>query len=611
MNSYSARRVWMLLVLAVLGTWTIVYASGGRVVSSFPSPLVVTDGGTGLTTVTTGDTLFGLTANVYSRLPIGSPGQILTVDPAGTAPIWSTNSGGGGGGGVTSITATPPLSASSSTGAVTVAIVDPLTVPYGGTGLATVVTGDTLFASTANILSRLPIGSPGQVYTVNTSGTAPIWSNSTGGGGGSGNSLSILQISKTTTQTVASSGNTAITWDTNTTNTGGGFSHTAGSSTITVNTAGVVLLNWALEFNCVASKSWLFQVYQNGVALQNANCFFQTPLMTTASGSNLCSWTVSVNCNAGDTLVLEADAAGLFANTDTSFFGTTAGGFSGLFAIQVPSGGSGVGTWGQSLANGKVSGGTNPTLSTGDMLMATTAMVVSAVTGITAYPGSDYLFTIDFPQDGFGHGPSECTFALDTSAGASYNNTGTANVLLEGNVEVSSWILENSLQVPMSLSQNTTCTSTVTVANTGAATNLFSLGLPANALRAYGSGWNTHLVGHVDGALSTLGSSPGTYTVAIKFGSASFTLVNGITPTAGLSSSPVMIDFDLAPTNAASSGETITASYMDGSLTTPKLIRGTSTQSLASTQNVVITVQFGTASTSNTFVMDNFRMTIQ
>lgn len=58
----------------------------------------------------------------------------------------------------------------------------------GGTNQSTYATGDLLYASAANTLSKLPIGTAGQSLTV--TGGIPVWG--TGGGGGSGSSLDLL-----------------------------------------------------------------------------------------------------------------------------------------------------------------------------------------------------------------------------------------------------------------------------------------------------------------------------------------------------------------------------------------------------------------------------------
>ena len=59
-----------------------------------------------------------------------------------------------------------------------------LAVADGGTGLGSYTVGDILYASGATTLSKLGIGTAGQVLQVNAGATAPEWV--TGGGGGSG-----------------------------------------------------------------------------------------------------------------------------------------------------------------------------------------------------------------------------------------------------------------------------------------------------------------------------------------------------------------------------------------------------------------------------------------
>lgn len=54
---------------------------------------------------------------------------------------------------------------------------------YGGTGLNVYAAGDLIYASATNILSKLGIGTSGQVLTVDPSGV-PVWAAAAGGGGG-------------------------------------------------------------------------------------------------------------------------------------------------------------------------------------------------------------------------------------------------------------------------------------------------------------------------------------------------------------------------------------------------------------------------------------------
>jgi len=79
----------------------------------------------------------------YQKLPIGSPGQVLTVDGTGNYPTWTT---GGGGGGIPNVFTT---------------------------------TGDMVYSNPGSTAVRLGIGSGGQVLTV--SGGLPTWQNASSG----------------------------------------------------------------------------------------------------------------------------------------------------------------------------------------------------------------------------------------------------------------------------------------------------------------------------------------------------------------------------------------------------------------------------------------------
>jgi hypothetical protein len=111
----------------------------------------------------------------------GTSGQVLTSN-GGAAPTWQTISA------VTSINVsggTTGLTTSggpvTSTGTVTLA--GTLAATNGGTGQSSWTTGDLLYASGANTLSKLSIGTANQVLTV-VSGV-PTWATAAGGGGSS------------------------------------------------------------------------------------------------------------------------------------------------------------------------------------------------------------------------------------------------------------------------------------------------------------------------------------------------------------------------------------------------------------------------------------------
>jgi len=73
---------------------------------------------------------------------------------------------------------------------------EPIGTTRGGTGQNTYSSGDILYASGSNTLSKLSVGSEGQVLTISSG--FPSWSNSAGGGGGSGAGLGLFNTGITT-----------------------------------------------------------------------------------------------------------------------------------------------------------------------------------------------------------------------------------------------------------------------------------------------------------------------------------------------------------------------------------------------------------------------------
>lgn len=178
------------------GTGLSTTAAGNTVTFDLDTPVDETLGGTGQTTFTTGDILYASAANTLSKLAIGSPGQVLTV--SGGIPSWQTD----GGGTVTSVSGTAGRITSTG-GATPVIDIDATYVgqnsittlgtvttgtwngtligeSYGGTGQSTYATGDILYASAPNTLSKLPAGLNTQVLTL--SGGVPTWAAPAGGG---------------------------------------------------------------------------------------------------------------------------------------------------------------------------------------------------------------------------------------------------------------------------------------------------------------------------------------------------------------------------------------------------------------------------------------------
>jgi hypothetical protein len=100
------------------------------------------------------------TANVNTRLPLGTAGQVLKVNSGATAPEWATDATG---------------------------MTNPMTT-----------TGDTIYSSSGSTPARLAIGSTGNVLTV--AGGVPTWAAPAAGG----KVLQVVQGTTTTSTTVAS-----------------------------------------------------------------------------------------------------------------------------------------------------------------------------------------------------------------------------------------------------------------------------------------------------------------------------------------------------------------------------------------------------------------------
>lgn len=120
--------------------------------STATSPLGVTLGGTGLTTVAQGDLLYGSATNVITQLPKStSATRYLANTGTSNNPAWDQVNLANG------VTGTLP-------------------VPNGGTGITAVTQGDILYASATNTITQLPKSTAATRYLANT-GTSnnPAW----------------------------------------------------------------------------------------------------------------------------------------------------------------------------------------------------------------------------------------------------------------------------------------------------------------------------------------------------------------------------------------------------------------------------------------------------
>jgi trimeric autotransporter adhesin len=134
-------------------TWpNAVAASNGYLLSSTTDGVLswIAAPTTGITALT-GDVTASGSGSVVATLAATSNGTLTTLSALTTA---------------TSLSSVGTIS----TGTWTATAIDPT---HGGTGQTTYATGDTLYASASNVLSKLTIGSTGNVLTV--SGGIPVW----------------------------------------------------------------------------------------------------------------------------------------------------------------------------------------------------------------------------------------------------------------------------------------------------------------------------------------------------------------------------------------------------------------------------------------------------
>ena len=137
--------------------------------------LPVAAGGTAATTFTSNGVIYGNGTSALGVTAAGTTGQVL-VGNTGAAPSWGALSGSAVTTFQTSLNGLTPSTATS--GAVTLA--GTLGATSGGTGLTSYTTGDIIYSSATNTLSKLGAGTNGYILTM-ASGV-PSWAASTSSG---------------------------------------------------------------------------------------------------------------------------------------------------------------------------------------------------------------------------------------------------------------------------------------------------------------------------------------------------------------------------------------------------------------------------------------------
>lgn len=362
------------------GTGLTSFTSGGAVYASSSSTLTTgtlptTSGGTGLSSYTTGNILYASATNTLAALPIGSNGQYLTVSGSGL-PTWTDavsggvttfsagstgltpsiatsgainlggtlNVGSGGtgastftanallvGAGTSAVTTISPganknvlqsngttwTSAALSAADITTGV---LAAANGGTALSSYATGDIIYASALNTLSKRTIGSSGQVLSV--SGGVPTWSD-----------LSVSLTTQTTGTLPVSKGGTNTT---SLTANGALYANSAGT---TVLSGALPVLSGGTGSSTVAGAQTNLKIPYGPIfsAYKDSNGTSQN--ITTSIGVDTYGAVVELNAE-------EYDSAGAFNTTTYRFLPAVAGYYSfygiGRFYTSGASGNVGV-----------------------------------------------------------------------------------------------------------------------------------------------------------------------------------------------------------------------------------------------------------------------------
>ena len=150
------------------GTTGLTPAAATTGVITLAGTLEVANGGTGVATLAANGVLYGNGASAMGVTVAGTTGQVL-VAATGAAPAWGALSGIA----VTTLSAgTTGLTPSSPTSGV-VTLAGTLVAANGGTSFSTYATGDLIYASAANTLSKLAAGT--DTYLLTMAAGVPTW----------------------------------------------------------------------------------------------------------------------------------------------------------------------------------------------------------------------------------------------------------------------------------------------------------------------------------------------------------------------------------------------------------------------------------------------------
>ena len=276
---------------------------------------------------------------------------------------------------------------------------------YGGTGQTTYTTGDLLYASATNTLSKLTAGTNGYVLTL--SGGVPTWAASGGGGSGTVNSGTAGQLTYYASTGTAVSGNANATISSGALTLGVATS-VAGSLGLSGSTSGKVTLQTA-----AAAGTWSLTLPTtagtNGYVLST-------------DGTGVTSWIATSGGGGTVTSVAQSFTGGLISVSGSPITG------SGTLALTVAgtSGGipyfSSASTWASSAALtanalmiGGGAGATPATTTTGTGVVSAIGNNTNAASGIVVKDSSSNITTNALFQ-GFTNAAATTTIALTAAS---------------------------------------------------------------------------------------------------------------------------------------------------------------------------------------------------
>lgn len=202
------------------------------------------------------------------------------------------------------------------------AITGPVGPTFGGTGITSYATGDLLYASATNVLSKLAAGT--NTYVLTMTGGVPVWAAPSGGGSGTVNSGTVNQLAYYASTGTAVSGLTS-----------------ANSGFLVTSSSGVPSISSTVPNHTVTPSSGATTLTLAGLSAQNATIFWNGATSTIARIGQAGSANQIINGSTIDDLMFWLNGTG-------RMIFSTASGTPGIgFGLETSNGGI---SWGGSTS---------------------------------------------------------------------------------------------------------------------------------------------------------------------------------------------------------------------------------------------------------------------